>query len=228
MAKKINYSELENEIERLSKQIALIEERIKEAQQLAKMGDWEWDLKEKTLIWSDEVYHIFGLDPVSFRPSPESFEAANHPDDREEFLKQRKVLLNKRKKACIEHRIVLPDGSVRYVQERTRFISNHQNEIRRVIGTVQDITEFKQAEKGQEELLKKLQQELENVKTLNGLLPICAQCKKIRDNEGDWNQIEGYFQKNSHVKFTHSLCPGCVDTLYGNEDWYKETKVKDK
>ena len=66
----------------------------------------------------------------------------------------------------------------------------------------------------------------EEIKTLNGLLPICSNCKKIRDDKGYWNQIEEYIQRHSEAKFSHGLCPECSDKLYGNEDWYIEMKKK--
>jgi hypothetical protein len=51
------------------------------------------------------------------------------------------------------------------------------------------------------------------VKTLSGLIPICATCKKIRDQKGDWQRIEEYFEKRIDAQFTHGLCPECVDKL---------------
>jgi hypothetical protein len=54
---------------------------------------------------------------------------------------------------------------------------------------------------------------LSQVKTLSGLIPICASCKKIRDDEGDWHRIEEYVEKHTNAEFTHGLCPECVDKL---------------
>lgn len=65
---------------------------------------------------------------------------------------------------------------------------------------------------------------LDQVKQLSGLLPICANCKKIRDDKGYWNQIESYIQKYSDAEFSHGLCPECSDKFYGKEDWYIEMK----
>jgi len=98
------------------------------------------------LIWSDEVYCIFGFEPSSFKPTVEAFEAAIHPDDIKSFLNQREIMLSEKKRSCIDHRIVRPDGSIRYVQECTQLIVNDKNEVCRVIGTVQDITSRKQME----------------------------------------------------------------------------------
>jgi len=59
-----------------------------------------------------------------------------------------------------------------------------------------------------------LEEALKNVKTLYGLLPICASCKKIRDDKGYWQKVENYFYEHSDIKFTHGICPDCVKTLY--------------
>jgi PAS domain S-box-containing protein len=76
-----------------------------------------------------------------------------------------------------------------------------------------DITERKRAEEEQGRLVKKLQRALAEVKTLSGLLPICASCKKIRDDKGYWNQLEVYIRDHSGAEFSHSLCPECAKKL---------------
>lgn len=65
-----------------------------------------------------------------------------------------------------------------------------------------------------EKLINELQEALANIKTLTGLLPICASCKKIRDDQGYWNQIESYIEEHSEVQFSHGLCPDCTRLLY--------------
>ena len=65
-----------------------------------------------------------------------------------------------------------------------------------------------------ERLILELEEALERIKTLDGLLPICAQCKKIRDDSGYWNQIEGYIASHSKAEFSHSVCPTCARQLY--------------
>ena len=77
-----------------------------------------------------------------------------------------------------------------------------------------DITERKNAERERERLVKELQAALAEVKTLSGLLPICAHCKKIRDDRGYWNQIELYIRERSNANFTHSVCPDCSKKFY--------------
>jgi len=89
------------------------------------------------------------------------------------------------------------------------------------------IKEKENAEGERNRYVKELQQALAEVKSLSGLLPICAHCKKIRDDKGYWNQIEGYIQKHSEAEFSHSMCPECSDELYGKEDWYIEMKKEE-
>ena len=59
-----------------------------------------------------------------------------------------------------------------------------------------------------------LREAVENVKILHGLLPICASCKKIRNDEGSWRQIEEYISEHSEAEFSHGICPGCHEELY--------------
>lgn len=78
----------------------------------------------------------------------------------------------------------------------------------------QDITERRRAEEEREKLVVELQEALANIKTLSGLLPICASCKKIRDDGGYWSQIESYISAHSQAQFSHGICPDCARQLY--------------
>ena len=122
------------------------ESQLREAQHLAQLGSWEWNLATQALTWSAEVYRIFGVHPGEFVPSINAFEALIHPADRRDFLRRRAEMLAETRTAIIEYRIVRRDGEVRYVQERAQVILNAQGEPRRVTGTVQDITARKQME----------------------------------------------------------------------------------
>ncbi len=74
--------------------------------------------------------------------------------------------------------------------------------------------EKKKAGEERKKLIHKLKEDLADVKKLSGLLPICASCKKIRNEEGNWNQIEEYLRDRSEVKFSHGVCPECAKNLY--------------
>jgi DNA-binding response OmpR family regulator len=73
------------------------------------------------------------------------------------------------------------------------------------------------------ELLARIKTHVE-LKALRGLLPICSQCKKIRDDEGFWKQVDSYLEEHSEIVFTHGICPDCLTVLYGEKDWFKKRK----
>ncbi|MGD0281436.1 MAG: response regulator, partial [Dissulfurispiraceae bacterium] len=78
--------------------------------------------------------------------------------------------------------------------------------------------EIRESEQEKEKLIIELRESFSEIKTLSGLLPICASCKKIRDDNGYWNQIEAYISKHSDAQFTHAVCPDCVNKLYSDLD----------
>ena len=83
------------------------------------------------------------------------------------------------------------------------------------VGIIWDITKRKRIEGERERLIHELQDALANIKRLRGLLPICASCKKIRDDKGYWNDLEAYILEHSEAEFTHGFCPDCMKKLYG-------------
>lgn len=86
-----------------------------------------------------------------------------------------------------------------------------------LVFVIMDISERIKAEKEQKALIRQLLDALDNIKTLKGMLPICANCKKIRDDTGYWNQIEAYIEKHSDALFSHGICPECAEELYGKQ-----------
>jgi FixJ family two-component response regulator len=94
------------------------------------------------------------------------------------------------------------------VRERTAELSGANAALK------QEIEQRIRIQKEREDLIEELRRALAKVKTLSGLLPICASCKKIRDDGGYWNQIESYISKHSEAEFSHGLCPECAGRLY--------------
>jgi hypothetical protein len=82
----------------------------------------------------------------------------------------------------------------------------------------EEIKDHKKAEKEKEKLIVELRKAVYEVKTLGGLLPICASCKRIRDDKGYWNQLESYIRQHSNAEFSHSVCPDCAKELYPELD----------
>jgi len=131
------------ERKRAEKALRRSEEQLKEAQHLAHIGSWELDIVTNRLFWSDEIYRIFEIDKNDFGASYEAFLAAVHPDDREAVDKAYKISVRDKIPYEIVHRLKLPDGRVKFVQERCETSYHGGGDPLRSIGTVQDITERK-------------------------------------------------------------------------------------
>ena len=94
-----------------------------------------------------------------------------------------------------------------------------------LISVFVDTTERKKAQEALRQERDKLRTALSEIKTLSGLVPICANCKKIRDDQGYWNQIEKYIGERSNAQFSHGICPECAKKLYPEFDLYDDGKL---
>jgi PAS domain S-box-containing protein len=112
--------------------------------------------------------------------------------------------------------IIRKDGPKRIHESSVSLMRNAQGERIGFRGVTRDVTEKKRAEEEREKLVRDLQKALSEVKKLSGFLPICASCKKIRDDKGYWTQIEAYIRDHSEAEFSHGICPDCKKKLYGD------------
>ena len=127
------------------------ESRLADAQRMAHLGNWDWDIINNTLWWSDEIYRIFGLKPQEFGATYEAFLSCVHPEDREYVEQSVSEALKKHRQYSIEHRIVHRNGTERIVHEQAEVTYDATGKAARMMGAVQDITGRKQVE---EELLR--------------------------------------------------------------------------
>jgi PAS domain S-box-containing protein len=123
------------------------EQSLTEAQRIAHLGNWDWNIAINELSWSDEVYRIFGLQPQEFGATYEAFLASVHPDDRDAVKKAVDAsLADPNTPYSIDHRVTRQDGSERIVHERGEVTFDETGKPIHMIGTVHDITELKRAE----------------------------------------------------------------------------------
>ncbi|WP_286761795.1 PAS domain S-box protein [Salegentibacter sp. UBA1130] len=115
-------------------------EKLITAQKIAKMGYWTHNLENNKFFWSDEVFNIWGRDQEIFQPSVSTFRDTIHPEDLENFIEANKLALNGKELLDFEHRIILPDGKIKWVHERGKLIKNREGKAT-FEGTVQDVTE---------------------------------------------------------------------------------------
>jgi DNA-binding NtrC family response regulator len=114
-------------------------------------------------------------------------------------------------------------------QEARETIARHNMELEKINAQLSasnreltnEIHERKKAEAEKEKLIVELRESLAKIKTLSGLLPICAWCKKIRDDAGYWQQLESYIGKHSGAEFSHSICPECLEKNFNDPDLKK-------
>jgi PAS domain S-box-containing protein len=113
-----------------------------------------------------------------------------------------------------ENPVLTKSGEERMIAWHNSVFRDEQGNILATLSSGEDITERKRIEEEREKLIHELREALAHVKTLSGLVPICASCKKIRDDKGYWNQIESYIEKHSAAEFSHGICPECARKLY--------------
>ena len=151
----------------------------------------------------------YSLDDIIGKKSTRELQLWPHEEDRESLLRELRekgvvhnieTVLKKKNGECITTRF---SAEILTLNQETCILS-----------TIEDVTQRKQAAAERERLLVEREKALSDVKVLSGLLPICAGCKKIRDDSGYWNQIETYIKQHSEAEFSHGLCPDCLRGLY--------------
>ena len=134
------------ENERRNLLLAASEERLKDAQRLAQLGNWEIDLRTNATSWSDETFRIYEADPAGSEASLEAFLRAVHPEDRDDVDAAYRQAFEGRASPGFTHRLLMTDGRVKFVQQTGHIVRDAEGSPVRVVGTVQDITERRVAE----------------------------------------------------------------------------------
>lgn len=125
------------------------------------------------------------------------------------------------KPVTIELEYYHQDDTIIWMESSVKALRDDSGRVNGFYGVSRDITERRQAEEALLSEKNKLQEAIAQIKILSGMLPICSSCKKIRDDNGYWNQIESYIQEHSEVDFSHSICPECAGKYYGDYNIYK-------
>jgi PAS domain S-box-containing protein len=134
--------------------------RLNEAQQVARVGNWEWAIGEDKVTWSDELFRIYGLEPRSQEVTYESYLERVHPEDRELVRQTVARAFEAGEPFLFDHRILLPDGSVRWTQSRGRVVTDDAGTPVRMVGTAQDVTDRKRIDALRDSILATVSHEL--------------------------------------------------------------------
>lgn len=149
--------------------------------------------------------HLIGRTDADFFP----------PHKVEEFVAdERRVMATGAPMLSKDEPIVTPEGETRWILTTKVPLRDRGGQIIGLVGIGKDITDRKRVEQERDDFIARLQEALANVRTLSGLLPICAHCKHIRDDGGYWHRVEHYVQKHTHAEFSHGICPDCARKLY--------------
>lgn len=174
-----------DELEKAYKLLKESEEELAEAQKIAHIGSWNWNITIDKLHWSNETYSIFGLNPSEFNETYSAFLNYVHPDDRE-YVKSCAREALQGKPYSIDHRIIRADNEERIVHEQGDAVFDNENKPVRMRGTVQDITERKKAEEALANIELTRKKEIHhriknNLQVISSLLDL--QAEKFRDKE---------------------------------------------
>ena len=133
---------------------------LNEAQKLAHIGSWEWDIERNRVTWSDELYRIYGLEPQESEVTFESYLERIHPDDRDLVRENVEQAYAGGGPFLFEHRLVAADGTVKWNQSRGHVVSDERGAPVRMVGTAQDITERKRLDELRDSILSTVSHEL--------------------------------------------------------------------
>jgi PAS domain S-box-containing protein len=230
LARSINYSieryklliELEEkakELEEKTKALTSEKQKLSEAQKLARMGSWEWDLKKNKITWSDEFYNIHGLEPTpNAELSPGKLLGYIHPADKGYVQETLQNIIKSHSSSSFYYRIVRNDDVIRTLYSRGEVMLNDNGEAEKIVGTGQDVTE-----RIQEEEMEKLA--VAATKSYNSVVIADKHGLIEWVNEG-FTKLTGYTL--AEVKGTHGedLRKGAKTGISEGTDYFKEVTVK--
>lgn len=217
---------LRKENEKLHESIGALSEEVEELRKRETIwlniidgnrdGFWDWDYQNNEVFYSKRWKEMLGFRENEISNNLHEWEDRLHPDDRKAVRDSLERHINgKTVYHEIEYRLRCKDGVYKWFLSRGKTVRRDRNDKPiNIVGTQRDVTMEREIEIENHRLIEKLGKALDKVNLLNGLLPICANCKKIRDDKGYWNQIENYIRDHSEAEFSHSICPDCIEKLY--------------
>jgi PAS domain S-box-containing protein len=178
----------------------------------ARLGGWSIELPERMLTWSDENCAIHDC-PPGYTPTLEEGIGYFPAEHRAEVLRYVEACVKDGTPYDFELPKFTAKGRLIWVRSIGEAVRDEEGRIIRIQGAFQDITVRKQVEAEKEKLIKELQDALAEVKTLREFLPICSYCRKVRDDQNYWTQIENYISEHTSTKFSHGICPECYEAM---------------
>ncbi|GEM_PF-1851733 len=217
MALELNFehsrlAQLLGEYEQQARELKVTQEEYRSLVDTAQDMIFRTDSKGYLTFTNDGTVHLLGYTKEELKGK--HFTEFIKPEFRENVQSLYDLQLRKKKEnTYFEVPVVTKKGDLLWFGQNVQTIFVGDT----VVGfqaVARNITERKQWEELREKLILELEEAVYNAKTLSGLLPICSSCKKIRDDQGYWKQVEGYIMEHSEATFTHGMCPECMKTMY--------------
>jgi PAS domain S-box-containing protein len=161
---------------------------------------------------SPSITGILGYQPEEFKTHYSAY-LTDHPVNRD-VARHTTLSIQGQTQPPYEVEIFHKDGSRHWLEVAEVPVFNNSGTVVAVEGIARDITDRKNAEQQREHMIADLQKAMDEVKVLRGIIPICASCKKVRDDAGAWQQVEAYIRQHSDAQFSHGICPDCLEKTY--------------
>lgn len=166
------------------------------------IGTWSWDVRQNKVLLDEQNLRLFGLNDPTQLTTVEDFLRFVHPEDRTKVQHDITQALASGDRYKSEFRVVFPDGSLRTLGAAGKVFRDAEGRPLSVYGLDWDLTPRKKAEE-------EIRNAQERVQKLEGLLPMCSYCKKIRDEKNSWQNVDVYISQRLEAKVSHGICPGC-------------------
>lgn len=196
----------------INKELLLSEERLKMVLEGSQQGFWDWNIITGEVQRNDRWAQMLGYTTIKdFEDNTDTWTNSIHPDDRDiAWASINAHLEGHTPFHKLEYRMLTKDGGYKWILDHAKIVQRDDNgNPLRMSGTHIDISDRKQLEREREELIHSLQEALDEIRTLKGIIPICSYCHSIRDDKGAWDKLETYLSKHSEAEFSHGICPGC-------------------
>lgn len=205
-----------SEVQQLIRSLRESEQSLSAAQRIAHVGNWEWNLRDSSLIWSDETYRIFGLTPQGFVATFDAFLVTVHPDDQAAVTQAVQTAIRDRTPYCLEYRIMLPTGEERVVEAQGETQYDDHDEPLRMIGTLRDMTAQKKAElliRAQAKTLLEVSSPLLPVSDDVVVLPLIGEIDAARAQRVMDTLLEGIERRKASIAIIDVTGVPAVDTF---------------
>ena len=161
---------------------------------------------------SPSITGILGYQPEEFMTHFSTY-LTDHPVNRD-VARYTTLSIQGQTQPPYEVEVFHKDGSRHWLEGAEVPVFNSAGTVTAVEGIARDITDKKKIEQEREQMIAELQKAMTEIRTLRGIIPICASCKKVRDDEGAWQQVEAYIRAHSEAQFSHGICPDCLEKEY--------------